>query len=290
MNNNKRILRELVPISEDDFFIVLNHTSAKFDFPVHYHPELELNLVMNSSGKRIVGDSILDYSDVDLVLVGSNTPHAWTGNDKNTNAHVITIQFHQDFLSEATLNRKLAIPIRDMLDMSKRGILFSGETVDMLKEKIIQLPQSQDFDSLLKFLSILYDLSISRNKRMLASPSYIDSYTIAKSRRIEKVNEYIKQNLYQKIQLKDVADLVNMSESAFSHFFKKRTNSSFSDYITDLRLGHAARLLIETERSISEVCFDSGFNNVSNFNRTFKKKLGFTPSMFRAQQKLITKH
>ena len=125
---------------------------------------------------------------------------------------------------------------------------------------------------------------------MLASPSYIDSYTIAKSRRIEKVNEYIKQNLYQKIQLKDVADLVNMSESAFSHFFKKRTNSSFSDYITDLRLGHAARLLIETERSISEVCFDSGFNNVSNFNRTFKKKLGFTPSMFRAQQKLITKH
>lgn len=290
MKNSKRILREIVPISEDDFFIVLNHSNAKFDFPVHYHPELELNLVVNSSGKRIVGDSILEYRDIDLVLIGANTPHAWSGDEDNRAAQVITIQFHEDFLSKKTLDRKLTLPIRDMLETCKRGILFSRETTQTLAERIIQLPDSQDFDSLLKFFAILYDLSISRNKKLLASPSYVDSYTIAKSHRIEQVNEYIKRNLYQKIHLREVADLVNMSESAFSHFFKKRTNSSFSDYITDLRLGHAARMLIETERSISEICFDCGFNNVSNFNRRFKKKLGFTPSMFRAQQRLITKH
>lgn len=290
MNKEARILRELVPISEDDFFIVLNHHSAKFDFPVHFHPELELNLVLNSSGKRIIGNSIQEYVANDLVLVGSNTPHAWTGVDENTEAHVVTVQFHEKFLSELALNRKLMLPIRDLLEKSKRGILFSKETIAVLKPKILRLSESQDFDSLLNFLSILYDLSIARNTKMLASHSYVDHYTIHKSRRIEKVNNYIKENLHQKIFLKDVASLVNMSESAFSHFFKKSTNSSFSDYVSDLRLGHAARLLIETERSINEICFDSGFNNISNFNRTFKRKMGYTPSYFRDQQKLITKH
>lgn len=290
MNKEKSILRESVPISGNDFFIVLNHTNAKFDFPLHFHPELELNLVLNSSGKRIIGDSVMGYGDADLVLVGPNTPHVWTGSDANTDAHVITIQFHQDFLPENWLNRKLASPIKDLIERSKRGIVFSKETVEMLKPKLLQLSDSQDFDSLLNFLSILYDLATAKNTKLLASHLYVDYYSFPKSRRIEKVNNYIKENLVQKITLKEVSDLVNMSESAFSHFFKKSTKSSFSDYITDLRLGYAARLLLETERSVNEICFDCGFNNISNFNRTFKRKMGFTPSAFRAQSKLITKH
>lgn len=290
MNKKRSILRELVPISDDDFFIVLNHTNAKFDFPLHFHPEIELNLVLNSSGKRIVGDSVMEYVDCDLALIGPNTPHVWTGIKDNNEAHVITVQFHEDLLSEKTLNRKLALSIRELLERSKRGITFSKETIAILKPKILQLSDSQDFDSLLKFLSILYDLSIAKNTKMLSSHSYVDYYSFPESRRVEKVNNYIKSNLHNKIQLKDVADLVNMSESAFSHFFKKCTNGSFSDYITDLRLGLAARLLFESENSIKEICYDSGFNNVSNFNRTFKRKMGLTPSDFRDQSKLITKH
>jgi len=288
MNEYKRVMRELVPISEDDFFIVLNHSNAKFDFPLHFHPELELNLVLNSSGKRIIGDSILNYNSCDLVLVGANTPHTWIGTEGK--AQVVTIQFHQHFLATESLNKKLMLSIKEMLERSKRGILFSDETIQRLKPRILELSETQDFDSLLKFLSILYDLSIARNTKMLASHSYVDYYRISKSRRIEKVNNYVQKNLNQKITLSDVASLVNMSETAFSHFFKKSTNTSFTDYLNDLRLGHAARLLTETEMTISEICFDSGFNNVSNFNRTFKKKIGFTPTGFRTQQKLITKH
>ncbi|RTY86227.1 AraC family transcriptional regulator [Flavobacterium sp. RSP15] len=290
MTKKGAILRELVSISEDDFFIVLNHTNAKFDFPLHFHPEIELNLVLNSSGKRIVGDSIMEYVDCDLVLIGSNTPHVWSGLKENQEAHVITIQFHEDLFSTKTLSRKLAIPIRELLERSKRGVLFSKETIETLKLKIIQLSDSQDFGSLLDFLSILYDLSIAKNTKMLSSHSYIDYYSFPESRRVEKANNFIKENLRTKIQLKEVADLVNMSESAFSHFFKKSTRSSFSDYITDLRLGLAAKLLFESEESIKEICYESGFNNISNFNRTFKRKLGLTPSDFRDQRKLITKH
>jgi AraC-like DNA-binding protein len=287
---NERIIREITPLSDDDFFIVLNHYNASFGFPVHYHPEYELNLVSNSQGKRIIGDSILDYNDLDLVLIGPNTPHAWTGSVEPSNAHVVTIQFHSDFLGDTVLGRKLMLPIREMLEKSSRGILFSSETASYVQERIMNLCENQDFDSLLAFFSILFDLSISRNQKMLATPTYVCNFNPSKSRRIEKINEYIQQNIHQNIKIKEVADLVNMSETAFSHFFKKRTQRSFSDYITDLRAGHAARQLIETEKNISEIVYDCGYNNISNFNRVFKKKVGLTPSEFRSQQRLITKH
>lgn len=285
---NKRIVREITPITKDDFFIVLNHFNAKFDFPVHYHPEYELNLVLYSSGKRIVGDSIKNYQDTDLVLVGPNTPHAWTG-EQEGGVRVITIQFQSDLLGEHILSRKLTLPIKELLERSKAGVLFSEETTAVMADRILKLTQTRGFDSLLDFLSILYDLSISRNQLNLSSLSYVGQFDTSKSRRIKMVNHYLYENFSNPVRIEDVARLVNMSPSAFSHFFKKRTQRSFTDYLTELRIGHAARLLIETEKNISEICFESGFNNISNFNRSFKMQKGCTPSEFRSQQTLITK-
>lgn len=285
---HKRIFHEITPLSEDDFFIVLNHFNAKFDFPVHCHPEYELNLVLNSKGKRIIGDSIKEYQHPDMVLIGQNTPHAWTGHEEG--AHVVTIQFHVDFLSEKTLSRKLTLPIKELLERSKMGVLFSPETTASMTDRILSLTEIQGFDSLLEFLSILYDLSISRNQLILSSSSYVEQFNTSKSRRIKMVNQFLHENLANQIRINDVAELVSMAPSAFSHFFKKRTQRSFSDYLTDLRIGKAAKMLIETEKNISEICFESGFNNVSNFNRSFKTQKGCTPSEFRSQQKLITKH
>lgn len=283
-----RIVLEITPLVEDDFFIVLNHYNAKFDFPVHYHPEYEMNLVLNSNGKRIIGDSIKTYNSPDLVLIGPNTPHAWTGCE--TGVQVITIQFQSDFLGEKFLSRKLSLPVREMLERSKMGILFSPETTVALTERILRLSEMRGFDSLLELLSILYDLSISRNQMTLSTLSYVGQFDTSKSRRIKMVNEYLYKNLQNPIRINEVADLISMSPSAFSHFFKKRTQRSFTDYLTDLRIGHAARLLIESEKNISEICFESGFNNISNFNRSFKGQKGCTPSEFRGQQKLITKY
>ncbi|MEL7588540.1 MAG: AraC family transcriptional regulator, partial [Prolixibacteraceae bacterium] len=217
-----------------------------------------------------------------------NTPHAWTG--KEEDVHVVTIQFHTDFLSEKALSRKLTLPIKELLDRSRMGILFSEETTVNMIERIFRLTEIRGFDSLLEFLSILYDLSISRNQLSLSSPSYVGQFDTSRSQRIKMVNQYLHDNLMNPIKIEEVAKTVSMTPSAFSHFFKKRTQRSFSDYLTDLRIGYAARMLIETEKNISEICFESGFNNISNFNRSFKAKKGCTPSEFRSQQKLITKH
>ncbi|MFA9391144.1 MAG: AraC family transcriptional regulator [Prolixibacteraceae bacterium] len=285
---SNRIVREITPLAEDDFFVVLNHFNAKFDFPVHFHPEYELNLVLYSKGKRIIGDSIKEYSSSDLVLVGPNTPHAWTGNEEGV--HVITIQFHTEFVSEKFLSRKLTLSIKEMLERSKLGIRFSDDTTSALSDRIIKLSEMRGFDSLLEFFSILYDMSISRNQQTLSSLSYVGQFDTSKSRRIKLVNEYLFENMQNQIRIEDVAKKINMSPSAFSHFFKKRTQRSFTDYLTELRIGNAAKLLIESEKNISEVCYESGFNNISNFNRSFRTQKGCTPSEFRSQQKLITKH
>jgi len=284
----ERIIREITPLSDDDFFIVLNHLNAKFDFPVHYHPEYELNLVLHSKGKRIIGDSIEGYGHPDLVLIGPNTPHAWTGVEENV--QVVTIQFLPDFLSEKAFSRKLTLPIKDLLERSKMGVVFSQNTTEKMIDRIMRLTETRRFDSLLEFLSILNDLSVTPDQRTLSSLAYVGQFDTSKSRRIKIVNQYLYDNLVNPIKINDVAALVSMTPSAFSHFFKKRTQRSFSDYLSDLRIGYAAKLLIESEKTISEICFESGFNNISNFNRSFKFKEGCTPTEFRSQQKYIIKH
>ncbi len=284
------IEREITPLTDEDFFIVLNNFHAKFDFPVHYHPEYELNFVFNSSGKRVVGDSIQEYSDMDMVLIGPNTPHAWSGDNDHDDVRVITIQFQKSILSDATLNRKLMTPIKELLYKSYRGIEFSKETIESFRTRLVGLCDKSGFDSFLELLSILYDLSISRNQKLLSSSSYVNKYENSKSRRIKKVTDYIHENYTSQVKLKEVADLVNMSETAFSHFFKKRTQRSFSDFLHDVRVGNATRLITGSEKSMAEIGYECGFNNLSNFNRIFKKKKGCTPSEFKKNQQLITKY
>jgi AraC-like DNA-binding protein/quercetin dioxygenase-like cupin family protein len=285
-----RIMREVTPVKNDDLFVFLNHLNAKFDFPVHFHPEYELNLVIDSTGKRIIGDSILEYDSPDLVFVGPNTPHAWTGNNNHNNPHVITIQFDGNVLSEKMLSKNYALPLKNLLEKAKRGILFNQKTVNNVQKRIEKLSEIQGFDAFISLLSILYDLSISRNQSLLASQGYVGQFDLNQSQRISKVVNYIQENLLNDIRIKQVADLVNMSETAFSHFFKKRTQRSFSDYLTDMRVSYAARLILETDRNISEVCFMSGFNNLSNFNRTFKSRYLCTPGEMRSQQQFLTRH
>jgi AraC-like DNA-binding protein len=285
-----RIMREITPVKSDDLFVVLNHPHAKFGFPVHFHPEYELNLVINSRGKRIIGDSVLEYSNPDLVFIGPNTPHAWTGDNDHDDAHVITIQFDGNVLSENMLKKNFALPLKDLLDKSKRGIRFHQEVTKAIHKRIENLSEIHGFDAFISLLSILFDLSISKNQSLLTSQGYVGQFDTSQSQRISKVIAYMQDNLLDNIKIKQVADLVNMSETAFSHFFKKRTQRSFSDYLADMRTSNAARLILETDRSISEVCFMSGFNNLSNFNRTFKGRYKCTPGEMRLQQQFLTRH
>ncbi|MFZ4582379.1 MAG: AraC family transcriptional regulator [Paludibacter sp.] len=275
------IQKEITPISAEDLFIVLNHPNADFDYPVHYHSDYEINLVLNDKGKRIIGDSIEPFDELDLVMIGPNLSHAWRGEIIKGN-HVITIQFSDQILNFPMLQKRMFTSIKQLLIESQRGLIFSAETKLQIKEKILQLTKMQGFHTVLEFFSILYDLSIA-DRHVLVSNIFDTKDTIrtSKSRRIAKVCDYLENNLEENIKLSDVSSLVNMSDSAFSHFFKKKTNCTFIDYITNLRIARACQMLSETSNTVAEICYSSGFNNLSNFIRIFKKKKAMTPNEYR---------
>lgn len=276
----KNIIREITPLTKDDFFVVLYHPNATFDFPTHYHPEYEINLVENAKGKRIVGESIENYDGYDLVLTGPNIYHSWQSETGGAEL-VVTIQFHKDLLLANFLNKKLFVSIKEMLEKSERGIVFNKGTIDLISPRIKSLINENGFDSLLDFLFILHQMSISKDQRVLCSQTFSPKVDMFKSRRIRLVCDYINNNYQNKIMISDLAKLINMTNSSFCHFFKKRTGKSFVDYMNDVRIGHSAVELIDTTKTISEVCYNCGFINISNFNRTFKVKKGLTPSEFR---------
>lgn len=280
----KNILREITPLTQSDCFTLFARTKSDFDFPLHYHEEFELNFIFNAKGaKRIVGDHIEEIDDLELVLVGSNLQHAWfTHKCTSKEIREITVQFHKDLFDEKFLRRNQLSFIRNMLEKSARGILFSKETTQQLSKRLLDLNQKHGFDSVLELISILHDLSTSRNMRILSDSSFNNNeqYTY-NSRRIEKTLEYINKNFDKSVTLGEVAKLANMSEVAFSRFFNLRTGNTFIDSLNEIRLGHASRMLIDTTRSVAEVAYHCGFNNISNFNRIFKKKKNCTPKEFR---------
>jgi len=278
------ILREITPLTQADCFTIFTRTKSTFDFPLHYHDDIELNLILNGKGaKRVIGDHIEEIGDDELVLIGPNLQHAWFGDNFADNQITeITIQFHKDFFDEKFLLRNQLRFVRMMLEKSVRGILFSVQTTKQLIPRIRDLGKKQGFDSVLELLSILHDLSISRNYKLLSDISFNNSDKLSyNSRRIDKVMAYSRLNFQKPISLSEVAHLTNMTESAFSRFFKLRTGMTFIDSLIEIRLGHASRKLIETTESISEIAYNCGFNNISNFNRIFKKKKGCTPKELR---------
>ena len=271
--------QEIVPIHKEDLFIILNHPNAKFDYPVHYHPEYEINLVMGCTGTRVVGDSEEAFGPVDLVMVGPSLPHAWKSEDKTN--HVITIQFAKELADYPMLGKRIFAPIRQLLQDSENGLSFEGPEQESIKKKIISLTRMQGFQSVTTFLNILCDMANANRKRLVSGLFESDLGSSSKSRRIAKVCEYIEQNLDKELSLSDVAALVNMSESAFSHFFKKRTGLTYINYVNNQRIAKACTLLSDTTLSASEICYDCGFNNKSNFIRIFRKKKNMTPIEYR---------
>ncbi|HEY4208173.1 MAG TPA: AraC family transcriptional regulator [Puia sp.] len=277
------IIREITPLTQNDCFTIFSRVKKEFSFPLHYHEELELNLIINARGaRRIVGDHIDTIDDLELVLVGPNLYHAWfTHQCHSEEIKEVTIQWHKDLFEDKLLRRNQLSFIRSMLERSQKGILFSRETTTALAPRIQSLNQKNGFDSVLELMSILHDLSISRNMRTLSDASFTNEHFTYNSRRIEKAFEYMNNNYDKPISLGEVARVVNMTEVSFSRFIKKRTGNTFIDSLNEIRLGHASRMLIDTTHSIAEISYNCGFNNISNFNRIFKKKKTCTPKEFR---------
>jgi AraC-like DNA-binding protein len=277
------IYHEITPLTQNDCFTFFSRVKTEFNFPLHYHEDYELNFIYNAAGaKRIVGDNVETIEDYELVLVGSNLPHGWfTDKCKSTEIMEITIQFHWDLLDEKFLRRNQLNFIRTLLDRAGKGVAFSTETIKAFKPRLEALTKKRGFDSVIELISILHDLSISRNMRTLSNSSFSSHQSNYYSRRIEKVQEYIQTNFDKDVTLADVSKLVNMPEVSFCRFFKKRTGKTFVDNLNEVRLGYASRMLIETTLTIAEISLKCGFNNLSYFNRIFKRKNGCTPKEFR---------
>ncbi len=283
MNQQPKLLREITPLTQSDCFTLFSRTKREFDFPLHYHEEYELNFIENAAGaKRVVGDHVEIIGNLELVLVGPNLQHGWfTHNCKGKVIKEITIQFHRDLFDEKFLQRNQMSFIRTLLQRSCRGVLFSESTIGAIRQRLLQLQQRHGFDSVLELMSILHDLSTSRNFRTLSDISFNIDNCCYNSRRVERIMTYINNNFSENITLGDAAKIAGMAEVSLSRFFKLRTGKTFIDTLTEVRLGHASRMLIDTTYSINEIAYKCGFNNMSNFNRIFKKKKDSTPKEFR---------
>ena len=283
------VLNEITPLSEKDCFYIVERHKSEFTYPLHQHKEFELNFIEHGEGvRRIVGDSVEPIGEYDLVLIGGeNLEHGWEqGACKNKDIREITIQFPPDIFSGPLLAKNQFNAIRKMLLRAEHGLAFSHQTIMKVYHVIDTISlENERFTQFLKFLFLLNQLSQAEDSRVLASGSFAKSDKPAESRRVQKVKDYIDAHSGEEIRQSDLAEMIGMTPSAFSRFFKLRTGRTLSDYIIDIKLGNAARQLVDTTRNISEICYDCGFNNLSNFNRMFKAKRGMTPREFRAMYK-----
>ena len=284
---NTELFKEVSPLSSRDCFILIERQKTNFNFPIHIHPECELNFIENAKGaQRIVGDSIEEIDEEELVLVTNpHLEHAWKDyRNVSKNIHEITIQFHPDLLTDTFLNKNQMISIRQLFRHAERGVAFSRESIAKVRPLLKTLTCENDsFYSLIKLLIILHELSIDKGMRELSTGQFAANvmHQHSSDESLGRVMDYLSRHYSEVIRLSEVAEMVNMSESSFCRFFKQHTSKSFIDFLTDIRLGAASRALIDSSLSIAEIGYDCGFNNLSNFNRIFKKKKGVTPSEFR---------
>jgi len=279
---NESIQREITPLSQEDCLLVFDRVKSQFDFPVHFHPEYELNFVFNAlEAERVVGDHKGYVQEYELVMVGPNVFHGWNnGRCKSDQIHEITIQFQRDLINESLLARNMMKPIKELLANASRGILFDETTTRLIAPRLQELSQKNGMEAFIELISVLHILSVSENQKLLCQTS-LNTTDFANSDRIKKVYEYIGLNYQEKIKVEEVAKLLNMTETTLSRLMKKRTGRSFVDFLNDYRIGFATRWLTETNQSIAEIAFRCGFYNISNFNRIFKKSKGCTPGMYR---------
>ncbi|MDE7403360.1 MAG: AraC family transcriptional regulator [Muribaculaceae bacterium] len=280
-----RIPTEVTPLTDCDFLYVVDRTKDSFTFPVHRHAEFEINFVENCAGaRRVVGDSIEEVGLFDLCIVGHGIEHGWQQHNCNSgNIREITIQFPVDIFGNEMLRRTQMQSVKTLLEKAAKGVTFPLSSILKIYhhiEELINAPSS--FYQMMKLIEILHLLAIDPDGRQLSSGHESEKSTDTdSSRRLRMAQEYIAANYRKEIRLTALADMAGMSPSSFSRFFKLRTGRSISDYIIGIRLDAASRELVNTRLPISEICYNSGFNNVSNFNRIFKKNKGYTPKEFR---------
>ena len=279
----KYILKEITPLGKNDLFIANYWPDNQMDFPLHFHEDYELCLTLNVRGKRILGNLVEDFTEKDLVITTPNVLHCYKRDDAflNVRCEVVVIQFPKELPSWGIFDTDQLRNIRNLLCQPAPGLKFSEETAEAVRERLLRLPRTEGFEAVQLFFGILHELACAdRTQVELIGVQSSDS-TLPHSRRINKIVQFVEKNYHHKISLEDVGELVGMSASSVSRFFKQRTRHNFWDYLNGFRIDRAAQMMIEPEHTISEISYACGFNNISNFNRVFRERIGTTPSDYR---------
>lgn len=252
----------------------------------HHHQELKLVWILRGEGTRFVGDSIKPFIPGDIVLLGEFLPHKWQNNpayyeEKDLVSEAIIIHFEKKILINALRELVEFQGLLTMIDSSVRGIHFKGYAKKLAPERLIQIVHTPPgLNRMIQLLDLLRILSDEKEFGLITSPGYVNT-SYEKDIKLRRVNDYIMNNFQHSVTLKDVADQVSLNKTSFCRYFKKATDKSFSSYLNEIRIGYACKLLQEGKnKTIAEICYESGFNNLSNFNQRFKQVTGYTPSRY----------
>jgi AraC-like DNA-binding protein len=252
----------------------------------HYHNNFEISFITEGSGKRIVADSIEEFQPGDLVFIGRNLPHVWIADKEPRTPTSRTLEMvYLQFTSEVVSQQMLSLPefkyIAKAMTFSERGIQIVGQTLNEVSEIMLQLPYLKSFDRMLHFLSLMDIIGRSETNIQLASKEYLRVRFTTGNKRIAAIHEYLMNHYREEVDLRRLADLINMAEGSLCRFFKMNMGMTVFEYLNQIKVEFACKLLMDPDLSIMEVCLDSGFNNLSHFNKQFKKINGLPPSEYR---------
>ena len=282
-----RLNRLTVPQNKSRSFDLRHEVVSHFTNPWHFHPEIELNFVVASSGTRFIGQSVERFESGDIILLGKNLPHYWKNdslfyqNDSFKQAEAIVVRFAEDFTGKDFFNLPETRSIQQLFEKAKHGLKLLEPLKTETAEGLMQLLKKQGFEQLMSLLVILQKIADSEHVEVI-SPNYMPSLVLTKNNeRLNKVIAHLLENFTQNIALGVVAELANMNDAAFCRYFKTQTRQTLTQYVTDLRIRYACDLLMKGEDSVTQICFQVGFENVSHFIQAFKKLRNQTPFEFR---------
>ncbi len=250
---------------------------------IHSHKNFELNLITSGAGRRIVGNHISSYQPGDLVLLGPNISHCWEilETEKETEPECIVTHFYENIISSDFFNIPELEDVVKLLKDAKNGIWFRGPKAEKVAGVLKKMANTSGLDSYIQLLKVFNLLLQIEDREYLTLPSSLPNSYTKDQDQINKVYEYVFQNIQEGIRLKDAASLVYMEPSSFCRYFKKKSNKTFMNYVKNVRIGIAAKLLAETDKQITQICYESGYNNLANFNHYFKVIMKKTPSEYR---------
>jgi AraC-like DNA-binding protein len=287
------LLERLLVKEDESFFIgIFQDNLEKSTW--HYHNNFEISFITEGSGKRIVADSIEEFQPGDLAFIGPNLPHVWisdkeTRTPSNRTLEMVFLQFTSNVLPPQILGLPEYCNIKRALELSERGIQIAGQTLNEVSEIMLQLPYLKSFERMIHFLMLMDIIGRSKSCIHLASKEYLRTRFKPSNKRIAEIHDFLMKNYREEIDLKRLAALVNMAEGSLCRFFKMNLGMTIFEYLNKIKIEFACKLLMDNDLSILEICLDSGFNNVSHFNKQFKKTIGIPPSEYRKRFKSLGK-